>query len=156
MTRILKAMPKWVPGKKDGKPVAVAYTLPVKFKLDDQPKQETTTPKVDQMPRFAGCKDAADKDACSLEKLVAYVSEKLEYPTKAKQDGIEGMVVVQFTVGENGAIRNAEVIKGIGGGCDEAALKLVQGMPAWEPGLAAGKPVAVAMTLPVQFKLPKK
>ena len=77
LTRILKAMPKWVPGKKDGKPVAVAYTLPVKFKLDDQPKQETTTPKVDQMPRFAGCKDAGLKPQEIKDGIVAKPRQKI-------------------------------------------------------------------------------
>jgi len=108
----------------------------------------------DQQPRFSGCETAADQDACSTEKLFAFVGENMKYPELAKKAGVEGMVVVKFIVGEDGAIRNAEAVKTIGGGCDEEALRVVNAMPNWVPGVKDGKTVAAEMALPFKFALP--
>ena len=66
---------------------------------------------------------------------------------------IEGLVLVSFVVEKDGNISNASVLRGIGGGCDEEALRVVARMPAWKPGQQGGKPVRVRYTLPMRFKL---
>jgi len=80
------------------------------------------------------------------------IKKKLIYPDKAKEDGIQGIVDVEITVDEFGEVTNAEVVKGIGHGCDESARIAVY-YTKFKPGLQRGKPVKVQMTVPVEFKI---
>jgi|LauGreDrversion4_2_1035121.scaffolds.fasta_scaffold28218_1 TonB family protein len=82
-----------------------------------------------------------------------YLSENLKYPTQARRMGIEGHVIVVFVINTDGSIQDVEVFKGIGGGCDEEAVKIVKGAPKWNPGMQNGKPVRTRMRLPIRFKL---
>lgn len=97
----------------------------------------------------------ADKQNCYASKLKAYFSEQLSYPPKAMSNKTEGTVVVQFVIGKDGSITDAEIIKDIGDGCGAAALQLVNKMPDWVPGRQRGVPVNVRYTLPVKFQLSK-
>jgi protein TonB len=67
--------------------------------------------------------------------------------------GIEGIVVVGFVVDTDGSISNIEILRGIGGGCDEEVIRIVKGAPRWTPGLQNGKAVRTFMRLPLSFKL---
>lgn len=88
--------------------------------------------------------------------LMQYVAHTLRYPAKAKTAGVEGNVLVQFVVLPTGAIGSAKVKKGIGSGCDEEALRVVNQMPRWLPGKQNGKAVATQFVLPIQFALEKR
>ncbi len=83
---------------------------------------------------------------------LASIQGKVEYPEMAKRAGIEGRVTVQFIVNENGEVENPKVIRGIGGGCDEAALEAVK-QARFEPGIQKGEPVRVQYSLPIVFRL---
>ena len=83
----------------------------------------------------------------------AYLSKNLKYPTQARRMGIEGTVIVVFVVNTDGSIQDVEVLRGIGGGCDEEAVKVVSEAPKWEPGKQRGRPVRTRMRLPIRFKL---
>ncbi|MBS1771793.1 MAG: energy transducer TonB [Bacteroidetes bacterium] len=83
----------------------------------------------------------------------AYFEKTLQYPEMARDNGIEGTVYVQFVVNEDGSISNARVIKGIGGGCNEEALRVVNGMHNWKPGKNNDRFVKVYFTLPIKFVL---
>jgi periplasmic protein TonB len=85
--------------------------------------------------------------------LFKFLGENIKYPAIARENGIEGRVIVKFVVSRDGSIQNASVVRGIGGGCDEEALRVVKSMPKWKPGKNNGKPVNVTYTLPVSFKL---
>lgn len=98
---------------------------------------------LDEAPEFPG----------GSEGLKAYLIENLRYPEQAKKDGVEGRVVVLFTVAEDGSIVNIEVSRGIGSGCDEEAVRVVKAMPKWKPAVKDGKPVAGQYALPITFKL---
>ena len=87
------------------------------------------------------------------EALYKYIADNIHYPEQAKADGLEGRVVVQFTVTDKGDIVNVEIAKGIGGGCDEEALRVVKGMPKWKPAIYEGKAVSVQYCIPINFKL---
>jgi protein TonB len=80
------------------------------------------------------------------------ISKKIIYPQIAKRAGIEGKVYVLAFIDENGNVANARVIKGIDGGCDEAALDAVK-QTKFNPGKQDGKPVKVQVTIPIVFKL---
>lgn len=80
------------------------------------------------------------------------IQEKIRYPETAKEAGIEGRVFLQFIVDENGSVVDPIVVRGIGYGCDEAALEALK-TARFTPGMQSGKPVQVKMSLPVVFRL---
>jgi len=98
---------------------------------------------VQQMPSFPGG-DAARKK---------YLSRKLKYPVQASENGIQGVVYVSFVVKTDGSLANIKILHGIGGGCDEEALRVVKLMPRWKPGRQNGKSVRTLINMPVYFKL---
>ena len=82
-----------------------------------------------------------------------YVNDNVKYPVQALAMNIEGKVFIQFVVGKDGYLTDITVIRGIGGGCDEEAIRIVKGAPGWKPGKQRGKPVKVKMVLPITFKI---
>ncbi|TXC85053.1 energy transducer TonB [Luteibaculum oceani] len=98
---------------------------------------------VEQMPQFPG------GDA----ELFKYLGKNIKYPTMAQDAGIQGVVFVTFVVEKDGSVSDARVLRGIGGGCDEEALRVVRSMPKWTPGEQRGKKVKVQYNLPVRFTL---
>lgn len=84
---------------------------------------------------------------------LASIQSEIEYPETAKRAGIEGRVYIQFIVNEEGQVEDPRVIRGIGGGADEAALEAVK-KAEFNPGLQRGEPVRVQYSLPVVFRLP--
>ena len=71
----------------------------------------------------------------------------------ATDAGISGVVYVTFVVGKDGKITDVKVLRGIGGGCDEEAIRVVKSMPPWKPGKQRGKAVTVQYNLPIRFTL---
>jgi protein TonB len=119
-------------------------------------------PAIEEMPRYfqAECEGLAtkkEKDDCAGNKLIRYVAENLVYPEAARKDSIEGMVIVQFMVKEDGSMGDVSVVRDIGYGCGEAVIKVLQPLTGrkniWTPGQDKGKKVSVMQTLPVRFKL---
>lgn len=90
-----------------------------------------------------------------LDSMYAYIVKNLKYPELAKEKGIEGRVFVSFIIEKDGSISNVKLLRGIGGGCDEAAVKMVKNMPKWKPAKQRGKPVRCQFNLPIKFELPK-
>ena len=77
----------------------------------------------------------------------------MTYPAQAKSLGIEGTVIVVFVVNADGSLSDVEVLRGIGGGADEAAVRVVQNSPDWTPGKQRGNAINTRMRLPIRFKL---
>lgn len=86
-------------------------------------------------------------------KLYAYLGNNMKYPPIARDNNIQGRVYVSFVVEKNGSITDVKVLRGIGGGCDEEAIRVVKSMPGWSPGKQRGKSVRVRFNLPIVFKL---
>ena len=82
-----------------------------------------------------------------------FVGKNMRYPAEAKQKNIQGRVFISFVVEKDGAITDAKVLRGIGGGCDEEALRVINLSPKWEPGIQRGKAVRVSYTIPLFFQL---
>ncbi len=98
---------------------------------------------VEEQPSFPG------GDAARMK----YFAENIHYPVEAREAGIQGTVYVGFVVEPDGSVSNVKVLRGIGGGCDEEALRVVSQMPKWNPGKQRNQPVRVQFTLPVRFTL---
>lgn len=82
-----------------------------------------------------------------------YLSKNLKYPSTARRIGIEGTVYVSFVVEKSGEISDVQLLRGIGGGCDEEAIRVIENAPIWKPGYQRGRPVKVRMRVPIRFKL---
>lgn len=98
---------------------------------------------VEEMPEFPG----------GSAKLYEYISKNMKYPMMARESDIQGKVYVQFVVEPDGSISKVQVLRGIGGGCDEEAVRVIQSMPKWKPGKQRGAPVRVQYMVPIVFKL---
>jgi protein TonB len=85
--------------------------------------------------------------------LQKYLADNVEYPATAKKNGITGTVWVIFVVNEDGSVSDVKVEKGIGGGCDQEAVRVVEGMRKWKPGKQNGNPVRVYQRLKIGFAL---
>lgn len=82
-----------------------------------------------------------------------FVKDNIQYPAAARRLGIQGRVFVEFVVAKDGTLTDVHVVKGIGAGCDEEAVRIVQAAPSWNPGRQRGKPVRQRYTLPIIFKM---
>lgn len=95
-----------------------------------------------KMPKFIGGKLAME----------AFIKMNLVYPVTARSSGISGAVFIQFTVKPDGSIAEVKVLRGIGGGCDEEAVRVVKLMShKWIPGKQNGKKISTQMNLPIKF-----
>mgnify|MGYP005612602995 FL=1 len=98
---------------------------------------------VEVMPEFPG----------GAAKMMEYIQKNMKYPMMARESDIQGRVFVNFVVEPDGSISNVTVMRGIGGDCDEEAVRVVKSMPKWNPGKQRGTAVRCAFTVPVIFGL---
>ena len=98
---------------------------------------------VDQMPEYPG----------GVSGLYKFLGKNTRYPEVSREGGIEGKVYVEFVILKDGTPCDFVVVRGIGGGCDEEAIRVLKMMEKWKPGKQDGKPVNVRYTLPVNFTL---
>lgn len=108
-----------------------------------QDKSEEIFVVVEDMPRFMGGDEARLK----------YLQENLTYPEEAKKKGIQGTVFVTFVIETDGSVSDVRTLRGIGGGCDEEAERVVKNMPRWIPGKQRGEAVRVQFNMPIRFVL---
>ncbi|MCX6244410.1 MAG: M56 family metallopeptidase [Bacteroidetes bacterium] len=137
--QILAQTSKQEPAKETVKPNAS------KQQQSSEAKTETVCREAEVQPQFPGGNEA----------LIEFLSKNIQYPAEAKKSGIQGKVAVNFVVRSTGEVTDVKVLRGIGGGCDEEAVRVIQLMPKWTPGLIKGKPVAVGFVIPIQFRLDK-
>lgn len=139
--RVVQSMPKWTPAYHKGKAVRCSLCLPVKFKLDEVKAKVQV---VD--PEFPG----------GVEALMKFLTENIHYPEAARKANAEGMVVLKFVVQEDGSlanIQNAAPDKPLHPDLVAEAIRVVQSMPKWKPGLKDGKVVKTEFALPIRFRL---
>ena len=143
---VFEGMPKWMPAMHRGKAIRYPYEVPVFF----VPKQESVGQEliyiVDNMPEYPG----------GFEAMFDFINANLVYPQEAIDAGIEGWVFVGFVVEKDGSVSSIKLLRGIGYGCDEAAMEVVRKMPKWKPATQRGKPVRVQYQFPLNFKLENK
>lgn len=124
------------------------------------PKEEEIFVIAEDMPRFPGCEDKAtkkEKEECAQKKMLEFIYANIKYPPIARENGVEGTVVVTFVVEKDGMVKDIKVLRDIGAGCGDEALRVVELMNKkdmkWTPGKQRGKSVRVQFNLPVKFKL---
>ena len=107
------------------------------------PKDDEIFTVVEQQPEFQGGQAA----------MYAWLGKNIKYPAAAQRANISGKVFVSFTVNTDGSITDAQVLKGLGFGTDEEAVRVVKSMPKWKPGKQSGRSVRVKYNLPISFQL---
>jgi protein TonB len=118
-----------------------AYIPPV-FEEEQVQEQEIFIV-VEDPPSFPGGDEAR----------IRFLSENIRYPQMARESGIQGTVFVTFVVERDGSVTDVRVLRGIGGGCDEEAVRVIQAMPKWNAGKQRGRPVRVQFNMPIRFTL---
>jgi TonB family protein len=98
---------------------------------------------VEEMPSFPNGEKA----------MLDFIAENVKYPDHARKKNITGRVYISFIVDKDGYVREPRILRGIGDGCDEEAIRVVQMMPQWNPGYLNGRPVNVQFNLPILFTL---
>ena len=98
---------------------------------------------VEQMPEFPG----------GEAELIHYISKNIHYPQAAKEKGVQGRVFVNFVVDTDGSVIDVKMLRCIGSGCDEEAMRGVESLPKWKPGMHRGGPVRMSYQIPIWFKL---
>lgn len=108
-----------------------------------EPEPEVVEPflVVEVMPQFPGGEG----------ELIDYLKKNVRYPSRAREFNVQGLVVSRFVIEADGSITNIEILRGIGAGCDEEAIRVIESMPQWEPGVQNGIHVPVMYTLPIRF-----
>lgn len=126
-----------------GQAMEIKYVAPT-VEEEEDPEEQTIFEVVEQMPEFPNGGMAG---------LMQFLSKNIKYPTIAQENGIQGRVTVQFVVNKDGSIVDAKVLRGVDPYLDKEALRVVNSMPKWKPGMQRGKPVRVKYTVPVMFRL---
>lgn len=160
--RIIKESPDWLPGKIDGEIVKSRMQVRIVFRNknavdplnssesatitgsinNSQNRAEDVHMTVDQTANFPG----------GMGEWMKFVTSNLKYPQQAKKEGIEGAVFITFVVEEDGTITNTQLVRGIGGTCDEEALRVVNLSPKWVPGKKDGRIVKSRMQIRMVFR----
>lgn len=156
--RLLKLSPNWHPGMINGVPVCVLYNYTVHLIdrtfiegettliLTDSELYSKVFVAVEHEPEFVG----------GMEKFQEYIKGNLQYPPLALNDEVEGKVFIHFIVEKGGSLTDIKVVRGIGNGCDEEAIRLMKKCPKWKPGIQNGRNVRVEYMVPITFTLPEK
>ncbi|NHF58466.1 M56 family metallopeptidase [Flavobacteriaceae bacterium TP-CH-4] len=182
VARILSRLPQMTPGKQDGKAVNVPFSIPITFKLqqgsfnginEDSEYEKVKAAQIAEMPEdlkiefqnavpfgevaqvpiLPGCEDASDGRACFMEKMRTHIMKNFNYPTKAKEQGIQGRVNVMFLISKEGEITSIAK-RGPHTLLEDEAVRIISRLPKMQPGKKAnGQPVNVPFSIPITFKL---
>lgn len=135
---------------------APVVAAPPVIKIEEEPDLVIVA---EEMPLFPGCEDGAyqERKICAERKLLEFIQQNIRYPAIARENNVEGTVVVRFVVEKDGAVSNISVVRDIGAQCGQEAARVVNLMnqqeKRWRPGKQNGRFVRVQFNLPVKFKL---
>lgn len=121
-------------------PIKIETPKPVEEKKVEQVVESKPLTIAEKMPSFKG-------------NVNAWLAQHINYPAAAAENGVQGKVIVRFVVGKDGSVSQASVVRSVDPALDREALRAVNSMPNWNPGMNNGQPAAVWFTLPVTFKL---
>ena len=136
--RVIKASPNWIPGKQRGVPVNSRMAVPITFKLGGGYSRVL--------------KDRVARPSIGMEAFYAYAKKETKYPKKAKKNKIEGTVILSVNISPLGSIEDITIIKGLGYGLDEEAIRLVKEGPEWLGEIKNNQRVSSVVELKIEFK----
>ncbi|MFC5269080.1 TonB family protein [Adhaeribacter terreus] len=157
--RLVRNSPKWQPAKHDGKNVRQRISMPLIFRIPDTTAtaKNTGTGNLPEYNENLDLKPVTPEQPArpvnGTDAFFAYIREQRRYTTKARNKQIQGKVMVEFIVEKDGRLTNIKVLKSLGSGLDEEAVRLIENGPMWLPALFQGQPIRQKMILPVIFQL---
>ena len=166
--RLIKSGPKWTPAKHRGQVVRQRIVVPVSFVMSPGSEVVTVGPKgtpaapanaadiaasADPDRPVAVAPDSPTRPVGGTDAFFEWVEKNQKYPALARQRKIQGRVMVEFMVQADGSLTDARVLKKMGSGLDEEALRLISIAPKWQPATYKGKPLKQKMVLPILFQL---
>lgn len=123
--------------------VEIKYTPKHVEPVEEKVEEEQIFQVVEEMPEYPG----------GMAECLKFISSNIKYPTIAQENGVQGRVIVQFVVNQDGSIVDPVVMRSVDPYLDKEALRVIKMMPKWKPGKQRGKAVRVKYTVPVTFKL---
>ncbi|MDF7813183.1 TonB family protein [Hymenobacter sp. YC55] len=168
--RLIKGGPKWTPAQHKGQKVRQRVNIPIAFQIPlgaggpapaTEPDAAGTTPAGAPKPAGNTTKTGAtiitpDQPARPVggtEAFFEWIQKNQQYPALARQRKVEGKVMVEFVIQKDGSLTDAKVVKPLGSGLDQEALRLIKIAPKWTPASYQGQPLKQKMVLPVLFQL---
>ena len=163
--RLIRSGPHWKPAKHKGQVVRQRVTVPVSFVLSPGSEVVTLPAKagtpvtapanseIDPDAPLAVAPDVPTRPVGGNEAFFDWIQKNQQYPALARKRKIQGRVMVEFMVQPDGSLTDARVLKKMGSGLDEEALRLIKTAPKWEPATYKGRPLKQKMVLPVIFQL---
>jgi len=140
--RIIEIMPRWIPAEEDGEKREMRCRMPINFILPSDYIYDM----VDKYAAFPG----------GPQKLEQFIAKKVKYPKQSKRNGVEGEVILEFVVNQNGSIENIKVLKGVSKVIDSEAIRVIQMMPKWTPAEKNNTIVRSKCSIPIDFVLKEK
>lgn len=165
--RLIQAGPKWTPAQHKGQKVRQRVSIPISFQIPagaggpapaTTPDAPAPKPAAPAKPGAAAgptvvTADQPARPVGGTEAFFDWIQKNQQYPALARQRKVEGRVTVEFIVQKDGTLSDAKVVKPLGSGCDQEALRLIKSAPKWVPATYQGAPVKQKMVLPVIFQL---
>lgn len=156
----------WESAKVDGKFVRHEFYFPIRYNLKEGWTAEQAKLDFEKHSSNEIFADSEKKEALvftiveqqatfnsGLKGFYKYIKKEMTYPKEAQKDKIEGKVILSFIINTDGSVSDVKVLRGIGHGCDEEAIRIIENSPPWIPGKQRGNPIRQQMTLPIIFKL---
>jgi len=112
----------------------------------------------ERMPTYNTCDlnlSEKERRSCTQKAMLSQIYSQLKYPSIARENGIEGTVVVGFVINKKGELQDLDILKEIGGGCGREVLRVIKTFDTFHPGKQNGRPVSVMYRIPVKFELQK-
>ncbi|MCH7415147.1 energy transducer TonB [Belliella sp. R4-6] len=144
---------KEVPNEIEIEKIEFVIDVDTKDELVIQDIEITDTPIIEDADEIFEFVESAPTPVGGMSAWNKYLQKNLKYPTPARRMGIEGTVTVVFVVNTDGSLQDIEILRGLDGGCNEEAIRVIKNAPSWQPGKQRGRPVRVRMRMPIKFKL---
>ena len=155
--RLIKGGPKWTPAHNRNERVRQRVTIPVTFQIPQDASSGTASapasPSSEQAQTQVVTPDEPARPVGGTDAFFTWIQENLRYPALARQRKVEGRVMVEFVVQKDGSLADTKLVKRLGSGCDEEALRLIKAAPKWNPARYKGQAMRQKMVLPIVFKL---
>ena len=155
--RVINSMPKWTPGKHEGKAVRVKYVLPVSFKLDVEKSVKKVPMTADDFPIATNEVFTVTEDMAEFPggepALMAFIKQNLKYPMDCANEGVQGRVTLSMIIEKDGSISTVEELRSPDPRLTEEAVRVVKSMPKWTPAKQRGQIVRIQYVLPITFRL---
>lgn len=153
--RVILSLPRVQPAMKDGESIPLRVIIPIHYTVDEN-EEILKFDKVEKKPVFPGCekmKTEEDRHECFNMNMMKHVAANFKFPSEAREDKAQGVVVVSFIVEKDGSVKEASVLRSVHPALDAEAVRVMLLLPRFQPAEQRGKPVRMQFNMPINAKL---